>query len=196
MGSRRVAASPIIAPFLSVIFQKLAAVSQRDSEKISLQNLHFSYQLPPFLRKIFPTFSYDLEGASILDGLGLHRVASAQGGLEMSVAFPLSGHAIRRTQQRGIRMRELRLVLAERDREIPVGSGCIALTISRARRMELILEGYPPSVVDRANGLTVVESADGEVVTVLRSFGHRGRRYRSRFQSCPKSTGLRHPNAA
>ena len=80
-------------------------------------------------------------------------------------------------------MKELSLVLTERDREVPVGSGCTALTISRERRDELICEGYPRYVVDRAIGLTVVESAEGQVVTVLRTHGHRGRRYRSQFRS-------------
>ena len=92
-------------------------------------------------------------------------------------------HALQRIQQRGVRMEELSLVLSERDLEVPVGSGCTALTISRGRRRELISEGYPPSVVDRTVGLIVVESAEGEIVTVLRSFGQRGRRYRAQFRS-------------
>jgi len=54
----------------------------------------------------------------------------------------LREHVLQRMQQRGVRMVELSLVLSDRDLEVPVGSGCTALTISRERRRELIAEGY------------------------------------------------------
>lgn len=60
-----------------------------------------------------------------------------------------SNHARQRAGQRGVRMTELYLVIAEGDRVTPVGSNCVALAISRERRKELVAEGYPPSVVDR-----------------------------------------------
>lgn len=97
------------------------------------------------------------------------------------VSDQFCAHARQRTQQRGIREGELSLVLIERDREIPVGSGCLALAISRDRRKELVSEGYPPCIVDRAIGLIVVVTAEGKVVTVFRACGGRGRRYRKPF---------------
>jgi hypothetical protein len=53
-------------------------------------------------------------------------------------------------------------------REVPVGSGCTALSISRERRHELVAEGYPTCVVNRAIGLAVIESSAGDIITVLR----------------------------
>jgi hypothetical protein len=95
----------------------------------------------------------------------------------------LSNHAVSRTKQRGARVAEVSLVLKESDRETPVGSGCTALLVSRERRAELISEGYPPYVVDRAIGLAVVESPAGKIVTVFRPSGRRGRRYRKHYRS-------------
>ncbi len=92
-----------------------------------------------------------------------------------------SNHSRRQARKRGIRMTDLNLVLAKGDQETPVGSNCVSCAISRARQRELLAEGYPPSVVDRAAKLAVVESADGVIVTVLRPNGHRGKRYRTPF---------------
>lgn len=107
-----------------------------------------------------------------------------------------SSHARQRTQQRGVRLTDIVLVLAERDREIPVGSGCTALTISRRRRKELVAEGYPPCVIDRAARLAVVQSGDGDIVTVLRPNGHRGKRYRTPFDTYRIPTENRASHAA
>jgi len=112
------------------------------------------------------------------------------------MAGNFSNHALCRTMQRGSHATEVALVLAERDRETPVGSGCTALLISRERRKELIAEGYPPCIVDRAIGLAVVESSTGDVVTVLRPSGRRGRRYRRRFRSFRRMTAPRMPKAS
>jgi hypothetical protein len=95
----------------------------------------------------------------------------------------ISNHATWRTQQRGVRDADLLLLLFGADREAPVGEGCVALSISRKCRKELLAEGYPPSAVDRAARITAVESPDGEIVTVLRPRGHRGKRYRKAFHN-------------
>jgi len=94
-----------------------------------------------------------------------------------------SNHARWRAQQRGIRSADLVLLLFGADREAPVGDGCIAISISRGRRGELVAEGYPPSTVERAAKIAAVESPDGDIVTVLRPRGHRGRRYRRAFHT-------------
>jgi len=107
-----------------------------------------------------------------------------------------SNHARQRAGQRGVRMTELYLVIAEGDRVTPVGSNCVALAISRERRKELVAEGYPPSVVDRAARLALVESPDGEIITVLHPNGHRGRRYRTPFGTCRAAVMNRHSRAA
>src|SRR5262245_8927735 len=90
----------------------------------------------------------------------------------------LTEHARRRTRQRGIRDVDVLLLLFGADREVPVGAGCVAISISHKRREELVAEGYPPGVIDRAARISAVESAYGEIVTVLRPHRLRGRRYR------------------
>ncbi len=82
-----------------------------------------------------------------------------------------------------IRHADLLLLLFGADREAPVGERCVALSISRKCRKELLAEDYPPSAVDRAARITAVESPDGEIVTVLRPRGPRGKRYRKAFHN-------------
>jgi hypothetical protein len=110
-------------------------------------------------------------------------VKSAQGEADTYGDCGLSNHAKRRTQQRGVRDADLVLLLFGADREAPVGKGCIALSISRNCRRELLAEGYAPSIVDRAARITAVECSGGEIVTVLRLRGHRGKRYRKAFHT-------------
>ena len=94
-----------------------------------------------------------------------------------------STHARRRAQQRGVRSADLVLLLFGADREAPVGDGCVAHSISRNCQRELLAEGYPSSIVDRAARIAVVESQDGEIMTVLRPRGFRGKRYRKVFRT-------------
>jgi len=89
-----------------------------------------------------------------------------------------SNHAKRRARQRGVRAADLVLLLFAADREAQVGGGCVALSISRRRRLELLAEGYLASAIERAAQIAAVQSADGKIVTVLRPHGNRGRRYR------------------
>jgi hypothetical protein len=110
-------------------------------------------------------------------------VKSAANRRDISCPFAVSVHANQRMRQRGVRSTELMLLLLEADRETPVGEGCIALTISNARGGELLAEGYQQSVVERARKIAVVASATGEVMTILRPQGHRGRRYRRSFHT-------------
>jgi hypothetical protein len=94
-----------------------------------------------------------------------------------------SSHAGQRARKRSFRRVYLELLLFGADCEAPVGSGCIALSISRRRRGELVAEGYPPGIVDRAAAIAAVEGADGQIITVLRPLGRRGRRYRRPFRT-------------
>lgn len=90
-------------------------------------------------------------------------------------------HARQRARQRGVRDADLVLLLFAADRETQVGEGCVALSISRKRRRELLAEGYLPSAIERASSISAVESVWGEIVTVLRLHRHGGKRYRRRF---------------
>ncbi len=95
----------------------------------------------------------------------------------------LSGHARTRCQQRGITRPALELLMDEADHFVPVGSGCVALTLSRAKRRTLRQRGIGATDIDRAARQAIVVGADGGVITVLYPDGSRGRRYRHRFHS-------------
>lgn len=94
-----------------------------------------------------------------------------------------SNHARWRMRQRGIRDADVALLLFGADREASVGGGCVAISISRRRRKQLLIEGYSPSSIERAVRIAAVESGDGEIVTVLRPSDRRGRRYRRAFHT-------------
>ncbi len=89
----------------------------------------------------------------------------------------LSNHAVARSQQRGVTYDVLNLVYDEADRHSRCGEGCIALEISEAKiRGSRRILG--PSI-EKARGVIMVMSADGQIVTVLHA--HRSaRQYRSR----------------
>jgi hypothetical protein len=89
----------------------------------------------------------------------------------------LSSHARLRMQQRGIRRETLALVREQADIVKPVGAGCLAVSLSRARIGFLRGAGWPPAELDRAAAVTLVEAEDGAVVTALHRRGRAGRRY-------------------
>lgn len=92
-------------------------------------------------------------------------------------------HARRRTAERCVRNGDLALLLQVADREAPVGSGCIAISMSNRRREELAAEGYAANAIERAARVVAVQGADGAIVTVLRPGGRKGRRYRRGWNS-------------
>ena len=85
----------------------------------------------------------------------------------------LSRHAEKRSQQRGAKPGLVELVLNHADVEVPVGSNCQALRVSRRTARGLNLG-------DRIHLYAVVVSGDmGEIVTILPTErGRRGARYR------------------
>ena len=86
----------------------------------------------------------------------------------------LSRHAEKRSQQRGAKPGLIELVLNHADVEVPVGSNCQALRVSRRMARGLNLG-------DRVHLYAVVVSGDtGEIMTITLSTerGCRGARYR------------------
>ena len=79
---------------------------------------------------------------------------------------PMSQHAVVRTQQRGVRRDVIALLMARYDVERPVGSGCTAMSCSRAAIAKAREEGEAPSMVERLIGLVLVVAPDGTIVTV------------------------------
>lgn len=95
----------------------------------------------------------------------------------------LTRHARQRLQQRGARTRDVAILLAHGDIEVPARNGCRFLRLSHGASASLLQEGgYRVQDIDRARRLTVLVSSAGDVVTAIkhdpeRRFpGHRGRR--------------------
>lgn len=95
----------------------------------------------------------------------------------------LTRHARRRIAERGIRSRDLDLLLLVGDTETSVGGGCVAVSMSCRRQDELIAEGHAAGMIERAARVVAVQGPDGNIVTVLRPAGRHGRRYRRGWNS-------------
>lgn len=91
----------------------------------------------------------------------------------------LSAHMRRRCAQRGTNRILLVTVHDWADIEIPVGSGAVALSLSRDTAREMRAEGIPADLVDRALRRAIVQS-DGRDLTVITGRERRGRHYRRR----------------
>lgn len=94
----------------------------------------------------------------------------------------LSAHGRARARQRGLTGSMIAALAAAGDRIVPVGTGCVAVSISRAGHAEACAEGLPPSVADRLKGKTMVVAEDGTIVTLLVRQRVRGRSYFGRGQ--------------
>lgn len=96
------------------------------------------------------------------------------------VQAQLSQHAEVRANQRGIAGWVIDSVLEHADMETPVGSGCVALRLSRDRIRDARLRRELGARLERLGGVTVIcAEDDGSVVTVLHDHGGAsGRRYR------------------
>lgn len=89
----------------------------------------------------------------------------------------LSMHARRRCAQRGTSGQVFATCDEWADREVPVGRGATALSLSRDAAREMRAEGVPSDIVDRALRRTIVQ-ASGRAVTVIVGRERRGRHYR------------------
>jgi hypothetical protein len=91
--------------------------------------------------------------------------------------YAVSEHARLRCQQRGVPLHVLSALQDVADRSVPVGGGLTADSLSRRGLKWLREEGYPvPAILERLPGLTVVQSSQGETVTVLHATARRYRR--------------------
>lgn len=93
-------------------------------------------------------------------------------------ASDLTLHAENRLRQRGITPDVAELVVENHDIAVPVGRGCVALSLSRAALPGLLADGLPPRLADKIRRVAVVvEEATGLVVTVMHLHGDAARRY-------------------
>jgi hypothetical protein len=82
-------------------------------------------------------------------------------------ALDLSGHALSRAQQRGVRRSWIELLLGRFDVERPVGDGCHAISCSRRALAQAIDDGVAPGEIERLARLVLIVASDGTVVTVM-----------------------------
>ena len=101
-------------------------------------------------------------------------------------------HAIERLKQRGIRRDAVALLLSTYDTLVNVGSGRVSYSLSRAGAYNLIAEGCLPSQVEEASRLVAVVAEDEDlVITVLRTVGPAGIRYRRQKKGQPRQGSAR-----
>ena len=91
----------------------------------------------------------------------------------------LHAHARARLRQRGMTEFWLNALLLHADRSVPVGDGCIALSVSRHALDEAQAEGASPADMDKLRRRVAVLDGRGRVVTVFPRQGRRARRYAS-----------------
>ncbi|MDC3385880.1 hypothetical protein OAW67_01830 [Planktomarina sp.] len=80
-----------------------------------------------------------------------------------------SSHAILRRQQRGIKQNEANLVFEHGDREVPAGSNCYHLAISKYRLKTLLKnKSFCPKLIEKCKRLVLL--TDGQtIITTFRT---------------------------
>ncbi len=79
-------------------------------------------------------------------------------------------HAMHRRQQRGIKKNEVNIVFEHGDREVPAGSSCYHLSISKNRLKSLTRDGYiHPTQAERCKRLVVLTDGHSVITTFRQS---------------------------
>ena len=79
-----------------------------------------------------------------------------------------SRHANMRCQQRAIRMRVIRLIIAHADRRVHTYNGAVSLLITRKKLKALRDEHVAvPALLDRADGVALIVSSNGVIITAV-----------------------------
>jgi len=120
------------------------------------------------------------------------RVGTVQkdGGGPPKSKMQITQHAQHRIQQRGVTHEAMQLVLFACDRRVRLGAQCSALALSRQRAQGLRNNGFPDSVISRAERLTLIVADDGAVLTVLKGSLAAGRRVGSNKPQRGKKRGM------
>ena len=81
----------------------------------------------------------------------------------------ITQHARQRLQQRGARAKEVAIIMAHGDIEVPARQGCRFIQLSHLAAASLLLGGdFRAQEIDRAKRLTVLASPTDHVVTVIK----------------------------
>ncbi|MDB9891492.1 hypothetical protein OAD74_08980 [Alphaproteobacteria bacterium] len=91
--------------------------------------------------------------------------------------FTITKHADRRLNQRGVKGATFRLFLQYADREVDVGSGDVALSVSKGQCLAIARTGVEADIVRKLSRLAVVCSPGGVIKTCLIANDKRGKRY-------------------
>ncbi len=93
----------------------------------------------------------------------------------------LTDHAVRRTQQRGIKAETLKFVIQNSDLLLHAGEGTLSMRISNRQIVKLGEEGIKPSMLERAKNIVIIfDPSNTMVVSILLDHGSKsGRSYRS-----------------
>ena len=95
----------------------------------------------------------------------------------------LSKHAVRRAQQRGIKLDTLEFAILHGDTLLHAGEGLQSMRISKKHSKKLVRNGEKPSTMEKAKNVVLVfDPASGIIVTVLLDKGTKaGKCYRSQW---------------
>jgi hypothetical protein len=95
----------------------------------------------------------------------------------------MTRHSRQRLQQRGGRAKEVAIVMAYGDIEVPARDGCRFLRLSRGAVAWLLESGrIPVQDIDRARRLTILTDPSDRVVTVLKGDPERRVRGQNRLR--------------
>ena len=82
-----------------------------------------------------------------------------------------TSHAMLRKQQRGIKSNEVDIVFFNGDREMPAGSNCYHLTISKNRLKLLVTEEtICPKIAEKCKNLVVLTNGQSIITTFRKSW--------------------------
>ena len=92
----------------------------------------------------------------------------------------LSNHAVKRTQQRGIKQNIIGLITSEADKEFHANDNCLSISISRKKLFYLKRLGkINPAQIREAEGVNLIVGNDGTIITAF----HKTKRYRQKKHS-------------
>jgi hypothetical protein len=98
--------------------------------------------------------------------------------------FNLTKHANKRLNQRGITGKTFKLFMQYADREVNVGSGDFALSVSNSQSLALKRAGVQSDVASKILRLVVVCTAEGVIKTCMIGNDKKGKYYTAERKRC------------
>ena len=108
-----------------------------------------------------------------------HRNGPSRGAKSMLIN---TSHASLRMSQRGISPAFIEFFWLLADHDVPLRGGLWSWTVSRHAAEKASRDGHSLAQIETVRKYAVVVAGSGEVITVLRTLGDRGRRYRNNMR--------------